>query len=1045
MATLISNGAAQNLTGAATFAAAEAGALANVLNRNTTTAIAAATTVTSVTFTVTNTKVIDAVMLWVRVTAASPTGTFKVDLQKGGVSQAAVTVNKADLPQFVTNNNSTTPAPVLFKLTTTATGDGGANWTIVITTTGTGTVTTSIASATTTNYTRALRTTTAATAAAADDLYIMGELTGAGTNTARTVNMNSTATTAYGNGALNSTTVAGGGIHISCYGSLVYGTSASTAYVLRVAGDLNIWDNGTFTMGSTGSEIPRTSTAVLEFVQNTLDGDFGFIGNDNSTINVAGLSRTSGKNIVKCHLNADAGVTSLLPAYAVGASGHTSITIYGAPDPANAAYAAWVYVENSSASTHYAVGGTPASQTGNSTQTAYVWLKQGSGTHNRFVRFVVGNSGVPAPTNGFFADIDLQAGTIGTCTAIGNGTATSATIAAKHGGYLCTIVGKCSSAAATPIPIVAACSAAGTTSYTGDGTQNWVLYGLNIVNGASAPSTTFGVDTDTGWLANDVIGMAMTTVPINSSNTENESFTLISDATSTQLVSTMPPQAIAIHSGTAATTPNFAEVVLLTRNVIIRSTSSTLSTYVYFKSMCIVSITWCEFFSVGTSINNTKIGLTVDPTVTGVATAKSVTYCSFHHSRGGCLNIAGFQGNGGNSSNVTFANNNLWVIGYSGASGLAISTNTITLADWTIDNCVCIRSQGGTSMQFNGVFTNNSWCFFSVLGMGSGNPVGTFSNNTIHSNFAAGMTLTGHTGLNDSVLTNTTIYNNAGGGLNLSNNMSDQMLFDGLTCYGNASYNIGPNSAGVYYTTIKNAVLGASNQQATVYNVLFITVAYAGLILDNCDTSAATGRPVVTNDFGGSIYVMPQLLIRNCKFGATNLYGTNLLSTMTRNAYFAHEKYNQVAGDHRFQMRDGLSQTDTVIYNTASPSQRMTPSSVTVNVNNAVTKFESALLGQGKLVAVQSGNTVSISVYIRKSSVGDGAAYTGSQPRLIQRANPALGQLYDVVLATYSAGTGAWTQLTGTSSSATDDGCWEFIVDCDGTAGWINVDDWAAT
>src|SRR5204863_8996255 len=111
---------------------------------------------------------VDAVLLWVKQSAAGTTGTFKVDLQKGGVSQASVTVNKADLPI----STNAFPSPVLFKLTTTATGDGGSNWTIVVTTTGTQSVDYYYQSVTA-SWTRALRTTTAATPAAADDLYVV--------------------------------------------------------------------------------------------------------------------------------------------------------------------------------------------------------------------------------------------------------------------------------------------------------------------------------------------------------------------------------------------------------------------------------------------------------------------------------------------------------------------------------------------------------------------------------------------------------------------------------------------------------------------------------------------------------------------------------------------------------------------------------------------------------------------------------------------------------------------------------------------------------
>jgi hypothetical protein len=56
-----------------------------------------------------------------------------------------------------------------------------------------------------------------------------------------------------------------------------------------------------------------------------------------------------------------------------------------------------------------------------------------------------------------------------------------------------------------------------------------------------------------------------------------------------------------------------------------------------------------------------------------------------------------------------------------------------------------------------------------------------------------------------------------------------------------------------------------------------------------------------------------------------------------------------------------------------------------------------------------------------------------------------LGQNSDVVLDTMTVAVGNWETLTASSSSATDDGAWEFVIDCDGTAGWVNVDDWSAS
>lgn len=211
-----------------------------------------------------------------------------------------------------------------------------------------------------------------------------------------------------------------------------------------------------------------------------------------------------------------------------------------------------------------------------------------------------------------------------------------------------------------------------------------------------------------------------------------------------------------------------------------------------------------------------------------------------------------------------------------------------------------------------------------------------------------------------------------------------------------------------------------------------------GIFLDSIDFSGTgTGQAPCTNaiNIGGSIDQI-QGRANNCKFGALpNPLSTGSKANMSFGSYIGFEKYGQTAGDHRCEMKYGTLKTDTTIFNAASPAERMTP-------NTAAIKLESAPKTYGVAVPVANGTTVTVNVTVRKSAAGDGAAYTGNQPRLIQRANSALGQNSDVVLATYSAGTGSWNTLTGTSSSATDDGTWEFIVDCDGTAGWIDVDDW---
>lgn len=1032
MATLIANAATtQNLTGAATFAAAEAGALAAVLNRNTTTSIATATTVTSATFTVTNTKVIDAVLLWVKTSGTTGTGTFKVDLQKGGVSQASVTVNKSDLP----DSTNSIACPVLFKLTSTATGDGGANWTIVLTTTsgtGSATVTINIASATTTNYTRALRTTTAATAAAADDLYIVGELTGAGTHTSRTVTMDSTAATAYGNGAVNSTTVSGGCIQVSCYGTLSYGTSTSTAYILRVAGDVMVYQNGTLNIGSSGSEIPRNSTAVLEFQPVSADGDFGLRCLENSTVNGYGLSRTSGKNVVKCKLTAD--VTSAAVSNSVTNAAIT-ISANGLEASGNSLLATGVNdtVTNTS---HYIVTASPVSVT-NTTQVGVVWLARGSGTNNRFVRVQMGNVATfGSITDGFYSDIDLQAGTAGTITAVGTGTATSVSIVAVGAGYLVKITGKVKTTATiTYLHCVASQGtvAAGTVSFAGAANQCFLIDHANIITASSVSDTTFNVDTDTGWLSGDAVVVPSTTRTV----AECEIFPLNANAGASSFTSALYPFGTNLtgsggtfastHSGTAAAQ---GEVGLLTRNVKIRSTSTLLMTYVYCTALSAVNFSWVEFYYIGTTTTN-KRGIEVDTGTT--ATAKSITFCSLHDMDNFGLFLVG----GSASANLTFSNNVMW---FNSSSSLVTVSTTVSSGNYTFDSNLLVKtaSNGFNLLEMTGSLTNNTVASASSSGWsiaaGTLTTIGSFDNNTAHSCAANGFVF-GATGLTGTIA-GLSSWRNGSAGVVFSSYAPD-LLFTTLTAFGNSSGNISLSTCDSL--NIVSGTIAGDTSFSVASGILVGSANCININLGSVDMSGVGGvyAPHTTQDLSTNTATMTEVagVLLNCKFGAP-IPITLSKSTWAKGSYLSFEKYNQVAGDHRDELTYGQLRSDPTLYNTAAPSMRMTPISATF-------KLESATKNRGIVKTVASGATVSISVYVRKSASGDGATYNGNQPRLIQRANPALGQNSDVVLATYSAGTGAWTQLTATSSTATDAGAWEFIIDCDGTVGWVNVDDWA--
>jgi hypothetical protein len=143
--------------------------------------------------------------------------------------------------------------------------------------------------------------------------------------------------------------------------------------------------------------------------------------------------------------------------------------------------------------------------------------------------------------------------------------------------------------------------------------------------------------------------------------------------------------------------------------------------------------------------------------------------------------------------------------------------------------------------------------------------------------------------------------------------------------------------------------------------------------------------------------------------------------------------WNNIANTHCSYMRGGTISSDAVIYRTAPRSVRLIPAYASIRHKNWPTKK----------VAIKSGQTTTVSVYVRESVIGDGTDYNGARARLMIRRTDRLGITTDTVLATATAASeGTWEKLTAVTPTASKDGVFEFYVDCTGTTGWINVQDW---
>jgi hypothetical protein len=252
-------------TAAATWGKAEAGAGAAQLSHanvtNTTVAYVA-----SAAWTCTNLDVLDGVTLFARRLTATGTVTVGFSDDNGVSYTHEVTVNASDLPSSL--------SWIFFRFGLAYTCDGGADHKIAVKASSAGNASFG-RDATAGNWTRLERTTTTKVPAAADAIYVIGELTGAGANTPITVAMNETANTDYGL------------IEIGHLGTLSLATAGGTNYYLKTSGVLNVWATGTLSLGTVATPLPSTSTFHLHF-DCTVNVEFGLVVNDLGALNIQG-------------------------------------------------------------------------------------------------------------------------------------------------------------------------------------------------------------------------------------------------------------------------------------------------------------------------------------------------------------------------------------------------------------------------------------------------------------------------------------------------------------------------------------------------------------------------------------------------------------------------------------------------------------------------------------------------------------------------------------------------------------------------------------
>lgn len=553
----------------------------------------------------------------------------------------------------------------------------------------------------------------------------------------------------------------------------------------------------------------------------------------------------------------------------------------------------------------------------------------------------------------------------------------------------------------------------------------WTMQGLSRTSGKdidrcklntdeAANSTSLGVDTDTGWLDNDEIAVAST----SQTSTQCEKGTMNGAASSTTLtVDGFAGSGGGLLNAHSGTSPTQAEVILLTRNIQIVGASASLQGYIDIKATATISWKWAEFYWMGSATAN-KRGIDI-ATTTGTLT---IDRCSFHDftvasSRG--FNVSATSGSGINVTNcVTFK---------IAAQHLVIPAHTGT---WIFNgNIFMLTTDGGVEtcsiLDIGGTFYSNTMTGATGAGLTisefQNTSGGTFDTNTFHSNADSGVK---QSTCNDFVMSNVTAWRNINYGINCIGKQRG-CTFGPMTAFGNS---LGSLQTQDVWENVKVNSL-TSNGDTTFATDRGFYMNQTNLILNavfsNCDFGTVSGIKTAhgIGDVVFTAVVSCKLVFRNCKFASTTEF-SNTVSNMLPGSYIALEKHDQTAGDHLTYKTYGTIAIETTTVHTGSQSVKMTP-------NNSAKKLESPSF----FAAVANGQTVTPTVWINK-----GATYNGNQPRLIVKANAALGIDTDTVLATYSAGTGSWNSISAATATVNDDGVLEFIVDCDGTVGSIFVD-----
>jgi hypothetical protein len=531
-------------------------------------------------------------------------------------------------------------------------------------------------------------------------------------------------------------------------------------------------------------------------------------------------------------------------------------------------------------------------------------------------------------------------------------------------------------------------------------------------NGATSITT----DVSTGWKNGDLIAIGATA---RAATPSVETKALTADASGTTLTIT------AVGTGKSGTAPVQAPLINLTSNAKMTGTSTT-NTFAIRLSGAAPTMDFdnVQFDNMGGNATGSLRGISLAAGAGTGAMYVNINKCAF--ASGNASGVAGFE----TAQTTTYAGTILLTgnVGYTTAAMFNIVRSTATATLMKMNNNVAIGHNtfgfflGMEQFECTGNIVNgctgaNAFSLSMIAN------TTTVDSNRVEVCGSNGFSLT----LDRANITGLTAYRCNTFGITIA--ACKDSIIDGATLFGSTTANmVYAASVGIENTDFRNFTIDAGTTNTCPIGIT--TGANAiGRRFYMSNFLIGTNQTHSTSDFACNT-IMGEFIFRNSTLASsTQVSSPTNMGSMTS---VRIQRSGGTAGLHRSYWRSGRGDSDSTIVNTGTVrSLRLTPSSATLKLAHPLT-----------IVNVKSGETVTISVRVRKSVVGDGAAYNGNEVRLLVRSNPAAGSSFNseiVATSSTSAANGAWETLTYTTPAVTDDTALEFNVDCDGTTGWANV------